>query len=548
MTERHYFALVLLGTVVASVGVWNAGIPLSDEGVHVLEGMKILEGISSTNPYYLVYAGLFAWITPDPLVAHLILRFLVTTCSTVGLYFVLRSFRCVSPLATTLSCIIWAAAPLNNPYTQGGNINVFAICLVLPGLAYLLRTLSLRGLLVFLLGTFWAANVRPEYFAPFLLVPAGATIYFVFRQRLGVTDNVNLIGKQWGITAALSVALVASALVVAFPKTDDSVPRTGPSSLTFSDYLLMGLGQCYAVYYKDRHPDEQFEPMTEYKDILDKVFSKPRTFTEALRNNPSEAGHYFLQNGARNLARILRGELLVSNSRFGQRWPSEIVRLLVLLGAGIGIWMIARSRPRVLIGSLARDEFVRILVLLLLASASSVSILLLIPNARYWITWVPLAYLVLAWAVDHIIDFCRARHWEIFLLFAAIASFDFPVFVGMQSNQGMIYTVKESLSDLGREPVIAGLFVYPLATFAFNGKARQVNAYDKLSPDGLRDHRYDLFIADGLESTAIWNRDKLFFEAFVRSPESYGYRLLPSMPSGTRIYVRARHARANDHT
>ena len=102
--DHKHLAFVLAATLFAHAELWNAGIPMGDEGVHILQGLRILSGeIASFNPYYLAYAALLSAVTQEPVVAHLVMRFVVSLGSTVGLYLVLHSFRAISPLGATLA-------------------------------------------------------------------------------------------------------------------------------------------------------------------------------------------------------------------------------------------------------------------------------------------------------------------------------------------------------------------------------------------------------------------------------------------------------------
>jgi len=264
---RWHPAYVLAGLILAHVGLWNAGIPLGDEGVHILQALRIIYGeIASFNPYYLAYAALLTTIAPEPAVAHLVMRFMLSVGSTVGLYLVLRSFRVISPLGATLATLAWVGAALCTPYTQSGNNSLLCLTLVLPALAWLLRRPSWASICGFALAALVAANVRPEYFAPLILVPAGGVFLIRARGASGRPVDRPALGR---VGARLLIgALITAALATAFR------PEVPGASL--QTYLLQGLGQCYGDYYRRLHPDERFNPMTEYQDVLDRVFWQPQ--------------------------------------------------------------------------------------------------------------------------------------------------------------------------------------------------------------------------------------------------------------------------------
>lgn len=519
-----YPIIVITGVLFAHVALWNAGIPLGDEGVHILQSLRILTGeISSFNPYYLLYALLLSVVTAEPVIAHLIMRFMVSMGSTLGLYLMLRSFRNIGPLAATLTALAWAGSALCTPYTQLANNSLLCLTLILPALAYLMHRPSWSGVTIVAIATLWAAHIRPEYYAPFLLLPFGGA-WLVFLHNRSATAGQRRTPIRSTIVLAL---LILSALATAF--------KPGEAGVSLQSYLLQGLGQCYGVYYRRLHPEEKFNPMTEYEGVLDRMFGNPKTFTEALANNPAEAARYFLYNGSTNLQLSVR-ELL----RGRKGVASSLILLIVLSGSLIGAIRHVRIRSRREPTQTGQLLTARVLLLLLLGSAASASILLLIPDPRYWASLAPLIYLWLAWSLEQIVGALNGSRWQLLLLPLAVLLLDRPEFVGRRSYKDVIDAVRTSVPHAQGKPVIAGNFIVGLATYAFRGNAVQINAYNGLSIDGLRTHRYDVFVADGLASTAFWQANREFLDAFVRSPGNFGYRVLPiGIESGTEIFVRS---------
>jgi hypothetical protein len=523
--KHRYIVFVIVGALFAHAAIWNAGIPMGDEGVHILQGLRILSGeIQSFNPYYLIYAALLS-VTEEPVIAHLIVRFAVSAGSTLGLYLVLRSFRSISALGATLATLAWIGATLCTPYTQLGNNSLLCLTLVLPPLAWVLRAPSLTSLSGFALAAIWAANVRPEYFAPLVLVPLGGLILVRISRARSPASATTKGGR---VTALLMAALAASLLATAF--------KPAEPGASLQTYLLQGLGQCYAVYYKRLHPEQRFNPMSEYQGVLDRVFGNPRTFTEALANNPGEAARYFFHNGTRNLGMLVR-ELL----RGRRGVATGVILLVVGIGTVIGLvgWLRRRAS-----GVPAEPErhvaMARVLLLLLFGMASMVSIVLLIPDSRYWASWVPLIYLWLAWSFDRVFGALTGSRWELLILPLAVLLFDRSEFVGKRSYKPVIDAVRIEMAGMPRKPVVAGNFIVGLSTYALRGNAVQVNTYNGLSVDGLRNRNYDVFVADGLEGTALWANNEEFFNALVKSPARLGYRLLPiSVEHDSLIFVRA---------
>jgi len=530
--KHRHLAFVLAGVLFAHAELWHAGIPMGDEGVHILQGLRILSGeIASFNPYYLVYAALLSAVTQEPVIAHLIMRFAVSLGSTLGLYLVLRSFRAVTPLGATLATLAWVGATLCTPYTQLANNSLLCLTLVLPPLAWVLRRPSWQSIAGFAVASLWAANARPEYLAPLLLVPAASWLLVRARRADASAPPVAVPGRL--ASGLLLAALLASGVATAF--------KPAEPGASLQSYLLQGLGQCYAVYYKRMHPEERFNPMTEYQGVLDRVFGKPKTFTEALINNPEEAARYFVDNGSRNLGMLVR-ELL----RGRRGVATGVVLLVVGIGTLIGAaaWLRRRLRgedadPRRYIG------ITRLLLLLLLGSASYASIFLLIPDARYWASWVPLIYLWLAWSFDRIFGALDGSRWELLVLPLAVLLFDRSELVGKRSYKEVIDAVRDAVFAQQRsaqeKPVIAGNFIVGLATYALRGNAVQVNSYNDLNAEDLRLGKYDVFVVDGLEGSALWSRNEDFFQSFLRSPGNFGYRILPiGREFGSLIFMRNR--------
>lgn len=513
--ERLGLAALLAGMALLHVGIGNAYVPLEDEGSHVLAGIAVSQGQPSTNPYYHLYALVFRHLTSDPITAHLLLRTVASLTSAVALYFVLTGFPRIRPAASAIACLAWGASKLCTPTLQSGTSGVLALTLVLLPLGLVLRRPGWASLSLFVLAAFWASQIRPEYYAPLVAVPVVGALYA--RRRRGAEGDGGAPGGR-SIRAAGAVAAVAvllSALGAA------RTPR--PKALGFDAYLLLGLGQCYASYYRERHPDEIFDPMTEYQPLLDRVFDHPKTFRAALAHNPGEAARYFVVNGLENLVKLPRAVLSNKN-----RFLSALVLLLVGAGSALGVagWWRARSAGRSTPALSDGNEPWRLGLLVALLSASSCAIPLLIPAARYWLSWAPLLYLWVAWSVENLLAASRSRSVEKLALLGAAAAFGFPIFPRLHSNRGTVLAVRAAGEGMGRKPVLAGNFVLPLSAFAFGDQAVPVNAYNGLSFDELRAGRYDFLQFDLLDHTAIAHRNQELLARFEATPEEFGYRLL----------------------
>ncbi len=520
-----YFAILIIGILVVLLGVWNVGIPLGDEGIHALQGLNLAGNKTfSMNLYYSIYALLFRTVTDDPVVAHVIIRFVVTVATTLGMYFVITAFKSISRLAAVVACLIWASSTYANPYVQIGNINGFAFVFAVLGLGMLLRYPTINSLLLFIIGAFWAANVRPEYYASLLAVSlCGVALLMVAKKKCSFISTL--------VISSLLIASVWSSVTA-------KVERG-----SLNEYLLQGLGQCYAVYYLKNNPSEIFDPMTEYQPILDKTFGNPKNFFEAVANNPAEAFKYLAINGVKNTLRIIPA---MTASNYIAK--SVLTKILVVIGTIVGIRAIfLRYKNRQPASNSSLQDKLKILILLAFASASSAAIILLIPDPRYWISCAPLVYLWFAWAIDNFLSIKWVALHKRNIVLAILLFLSIPhLIVGKPkrvSNQQMIYAMREAAKQLPApvpaKPVIAGNFVAPVASFVFRGEATPINTYNGLSVEDLKKHKYDIFVATELENTSLWQSELAFLKNFREEPEKFGYRrLIGSDGEMYDIYVR----------
>jgi len=518
--ERLGFAFLLLAMVLLHVGIGNAYVPLEDEGTHVLQAIAVWKGQPSTNLYYHLYSFVFTHLTTDPIQAHLVLRTLASFAAASAMYLVLTSFRGITPAASTIASIAWGASRLCTPPLQTGTSGVLSLALVMFPLALVLRRPGWPSIALFMLACYWAAQIRPEYYAPLIAVPAAAALFARRRRR----------AERAAGTPGARPRLVAGALAVGTLLLSVFYVATGPrqKKIGLDAYLLLGLGQCYAAYYRDRHPDEVFDPMTEYQPLLDRVFGHPKTFTGALANNPGEAAKYFVVNSMENLSKLPRAVLASKN-----RVMSGLVLLLLCAGGALGVigWRRARSsgrsaRPRDEQGQGQEDDLWRLALLVATLSASSCAIVLLVPGPRYWLSWAPLLYLWLAWSVDNLLAASRSPKVAMVAVPCAALVFGYPMFPRIHSNQATVRAVRAAGVGLDHKPVLAGNWVLPLTAFAFGDQGVSVNAYDGLSLDDLRAGRYDFFFFDAIDHTTMGHDNAAFLHDFQATPERFGYRLL----------------------
>lgn len=527
---RFGAVVVLLGVLLANFGVWRAGIPFEDESSHINDGFRVLRGEHSTNLYSLLYAALLGTAAPDPMDAHVIMRLVASVGSTLGLFYVLRAFRTLRSTAVVVASLVWGCAALCTPPTQNGNVCVFSLALILPALGYLLRGTSALSLLTFALAAFWTAQIRPEYLAPMILIPVGGAIYLWRKRRRAPNGEVTSNGRGRWKTVLVAVALVASLpLASAF---------RSPTKTKIGAYLLLGLGQCYAAYYGDRHPEEQFSAMTEYEPLLNRVFGNPQSFMDAAANNPRELARYLAGNGFHNLLKIPRA--LVSNRN---KLYNVIVLGFIVVGGTLGVRSLRRRQQdgRPLMALINTEELWRLCLLILFASASSCAILLLVPVSRYWISFVPLFYLLLAWSLHNVLSKYFVSVPDRIIRAVAIVAFGFPVFIGVRSNRGLMDVVRAAERGIDHPPVIAGDWVLPFSTFAFRDQAVATGEDSGLTIEELRSRRCDIIVMDSLMQTRFGATNRAYLQQLASSPESVGYRPLPEAAQyGWTLYVRQR--------
>lgn len=323
-------------------------------------------------------------------------------------------------------------------------------------------------------------------------------------------------------------------------------------------YLLFGLGQCYAAFYKTEHPEVPFHAMTEYQELLDETFGHPRSFFGAIASNPREAFRYFALNTIHNL-KLLPPALL--STRQTQN-PTGLLTgrshaLFLFAGLLAGGALLTRRIFAAVRGPAPASwrETVRrvrrehgallwqVLLVVLFCSASSAAILMLVPSPRYWISWVPLVFLAVAACFDSLLrlGFLEKRPWLLWV--PALALFCRPVFLHLGPNENHeVSALRHILPKLPENPVIAGVYTRPYQAYAFRGHAVSVNAGSDLSAAGLREGRYDVLIVDeAMRTSRVWSENRAFFEAFEADPAPLGYVKLTEAFTGRRdIYYRQR--------
>jgi hypothetical protein len=546
--------LLIVAFVSFSWGIWNARVGLGDDTGKVLWGLHAAETREyPRNLYLLYYTLLLRWVSPDPIGAAIVMRSAVSLFTTLALFYVLSSFRPHLHRAAVLTaCAVWLASQLNAPLVQHENLSPFTFAIAAVGLGWLLRRRSWRGFVGFAVAITGAALLRPEYFAPGLLIGAVSGVWLL-RQ----TFKTRPILFWSALAAGLSLALI-----VIIPRFHQSNPGASQKQRShkqsMDSYLLFGFGQCYAAFYKNEHPEAALDPMTEYRELFDEKFGRPTTFLGVIRNNPREAFRYFALNTLQNL-RVLPRAMLITRQKEGPK--SELIdrvpRLFLLTGLLTGGTLLT---TRIFVAGVGPKrtpwkESVRrfqhehwellwqIMLVAMFATASSVAIIILIAEPRYWISCVPLVYLIVAACFDSLLrlEFLRKRPWLLWM--PALILFCRPLFLGLGPNENFeVNALRQIAPRLPENPVLAGMYSRPYQAYAFRGRAVSVWAGFGLSAEGIRKGSYDVLIVDhAMRTSDLWTKNRDFFEAFQADPASSGYVKLTEAYTGRcDIYYRPR--------
>ncbi len=530
--------LLIVAFVVFSWGIWKARVGFGDDTVPVLSALEFARaGEYPRNLYTLAYTLLLRWVTPDPVSAALVMRTAVSLLSTLALFYILTAFRAyVRRTAGLIACAVWMASHLNSPLVQYSNLSPFTFSIAALGLGWLLRRWSWSGFCGFMVAVAVAVSLRPEYLAPASLIGGVSGLTLLWQT---VRPRVRP-GVFW---AGLAVAAVLIVVALA--------PRLrGGGSM--DRYLLFGLGQCYATFYKAEHPDAALHPMTEYQPLLDETFGHPTSFFGAIAHNPREAFRYFALNSLSNLRQLppallsTRQTMAPTNHLAGRLHALFLLAALLIGGALLLRCVFASARSAKTLGRWRQEHVQQLRQLALVAlfcSASSAAILMLVPSPRYWISWVPLIYLTVAACFEALLRLpaFAGRAW--LLGVPAFVLFCRPLFLHLGPNENHEVTaLRHIVPKLSENPVIAGIYTRPYQAYAFRGHAVSVNAGADLSADGVRTGQYDVLIVDeALRTSRVWSEDAAFFAAFEADPATLGYVKLTEAFTGRRdIYYRPR--------
>ncbi len=529
--------LILICSVcLISFGIWNADVPLGDEAGYISESYGFyLSGQYTINLYKLSYVAIFKYLTLDPMSAHCLCRFFTSLFSVVFMYFFLRSFKFLTnEFALLLSCVFWAITRLNIPEAQFGNINLFTLNLVFPAVILLMRKVSVERFLFLVMSVLWAAQIRPEYYATLVIIICW--FGFVFYKR-GMRE-----------LHVLRLGLHAIAMIFLLVLTLATISTKRTQAPNFDKYLLLGLSQCYASLYSKLHPGEKMSAMVEYSDLVNNVFKHPTGFVDAAMKNPKEVTKYLILNGAINSAILLPGLLrhrsipgIEKYGKKGEMLQISVILLILFSATVAGILKAKAKISKVVCTCIDAVGAGRLVVLSALCSASLVSILLLIPDPRYWISFVPLLFLWIAWCLNFIFVQIGSRKINIAIFAILMVLMSMPLFMSKNTNNSMILKMREAVGKSAEKPKVAGLYPGAISFFAFKDKC-QVVCVNELKITDFVSRSYDFVVVDKyLRDSRYWGENRAFMEDFEANPDKHGYSPIGGTKDKYDITVYMRH-------
>jgi len=540
---RHPLLIVLLANCLFFAGSWNSQDGFGEDTAPVLTAMQnIREHRLSGNLYIDTLTFFLTAISPDPVNACTLMRMLTSVLSSVGVYLVLSCFsKYLGRGAILFATFAWTASCLNAPVIQSTSLSAFTFGITVIGVYFLLRLWSVTGAIVFYLCCLTAASMRPEYTAPAVLVTG---LFFV----IGLLKATTFLEHAFGIPRWRSrlVCVLVPAIVVMIMLIRPSHKMR--DKMQYADsYMLFGFSQCYAAFYQREHPEKIFSPMTEYAWLMKRDFGDPKRFVDALRNNPRGAARYFFCNSLENVKNIPRGLLIVRDYGLG-RFDKPLYNLMVkvlLAGGLLGLWRFYRRCSELGVEKKVRgwrtvDAFFRedpllgwrLLVLVLLACASSVSIFLLVGSPRYWITMVPGLYLALAFTMDSLLRMLKLTRFEPLVVALSLIAFCSPNFILPQPNYE--YRAVQHIAPLlKKHPVIGAWWARPDCVFGLNDDAKDISINNGIKTEDIAAGKFDvLMIDDNFRHTDTWVQQHVFFEDLENDPAKYGFKKVDDMPTG----------------
>lgn len=284
--------------------------------------------------------------------------------------------------------------------------------------------------------------------------------------------------------------------------------------------------------------------MTEYRELLNRTFKNPTGFCTAVRHNPLGVLHYLVWNGARNLVwsgpRALLDRYREQSARYHRGMLYWLVRAILLLGAMLGAGPLWRAFPKactVSIHSLLatpgwNSNCRKVLLFVLLFFTSSVAMLLLVRSARYYVCWVPLFYLGVAFCADSLLRAFSLIRYETHFVVLSLVLFCAPNFLSPRPNYR--YNAVRNVAALaGKHPTIAASWADPYVFLALEGQVTPLSLWDGIYQAELENGKVGIFVIDeDFRQSKTWAQQRDFFQRFERLPEQYGFKKADVISNG----------------
>ncbi len=541
MPKKHLYSLIVLTICSLSIsfGIWNTSLPLGDEAGYISTAKGLVsEGGCTSNLYILTYS-LILRFPVSAASAHYICRFGTSLVSAILIFCLITTcLRRVNRFVALGVCIFWMNCSLNNPYVQYGNINLFTLNIAILPVIFLIRRPSL-GRFIFTLTCFvLCALIKSEYCTAVFLL--GLYMAYLYYGEIGHIDKAKIFLSIRRSSYALLFMIISGVMILC----DRSPVRS------YDKYLLQAFSQCYTYQYSRMNPDIRIDPMQEYHLIIDEVFDHPTGFVDAALKNPAEIIRYFFLNGAINCL-LLVPSLCQHRAIFPFRKIPEIFHILLVIAVPL---LASLYYLKVLLAGLKPDamaSFLRMQVseiyeriglrkllirridislLMILSAVPIVSILLLMPDPRYWVSSAPLVLTWIAWGYSYYFTKISSFRIQliIFMLFAGYMSR--PMFLGLKSNKAVLDAIiqasgssKTAEGEGRRSHVIAGLNAF--GTYAFD-KYETVGLND-LNPEMFKNGQIDFLVIDRYQRRSrFWDENRQFMDEFENDPQKWGYRRL----------------------
>jgi hypothetical protein len=174
----------------------------------------------------------------------------------------------------------------------------------------------------------------------------------------------------------------------------------------------------------------------------------------------------------------------------------------------------------------------KLLTLVILASTSSIAILLLVPTPRYFLPCIPVFYLGIAFCLDSLLEGLNVIKYENPIIIGACLCLCSPNYLAPRPNYE-IEAVRHVEPYVREKPRIAAWYATPEAVFGLRGNAEPVNISDGIRAADIKNGSIDILVIDpNFRSTKTWLEQKEFFQSFERSPTTFGFEKLSNFPSG----------------